>query len=57
MAAWPDDVKGIAWAAERLSISPSTAYRLAEKGQLPGALTAIEGDPGIGKSILLYHSH
>jgi excisionase family DNA binding protein len=35
-AALPRDVKPIAWAAEQLAISISTAYRLAETGQLPG---------------------
>ena len=33
----PDDVKPISWAAKRLVISNTTAYRLAECGSLPGA--------------------
>lgn len=33
----PDDVKPISWAARRLVISCTTAYRLAEGGSLPGA--------------------
>ena len=33
----PRDIKSLAWAAEELGISKSTAYRLAESGQLPGA--------------------
>jgi len=33
----PDDVKPISWAAKRLLISYTTAYRLAEGGSLPGA--------------------
>jgi excisionase family DNA binding protein len=32
----PEDVKLLGWAAEQLAISPSTAYRLAAAGQLPG---------------------
>ena len=32
----PRDVQPIAWAAEQLAISTSTAYRLAETGRLPG---------------------
>jgi excisionase family DNA binding protein len=30
------DVQPIAWAAEQLAISTTTAYRLAETGRLPG---------------------
>jgi hypothetical protein len=33
----PDDVKLLSWAAERLGISKSTAFRLAPLGQIPGA--------------------
>jgi hypothetical protein len=33
----PDDVKPLSWAAERLGIGDSTAYRLAPLGQIPGA--------------------
>jgi hypothetical protein len=33
----PADVKPLSWAAERLSIGVSTAYRLAPLGQIPGA--------------------
>jgi excisionase family DNA binding protein len=33
----PADVKPISWAAERLGIADSTAYRLAKIGQIPGA--------------------
>lgn len=33
----PADVERIGWAAEQLGIGTSTAYRLAESGQLPGA--------------------
>jgi excisionase family DNA binding protein len=36
----PRDVKRISWAARRLGISNSTAYRLAESGKLPGAFKA-----------------
>jgi hypothetical protein len=35
--ALPDDVKPLSWAAERLGIASSTAYRLAPLGQVPGA--------------------
>jgi excisionase family DNA binding protein len=35
--ALPADVKPISWAAERLGIGESTAYRLAPQGQIPGA--------------------
>lgn len=35
--ALPEDVKPIKWAAERLGIGESTAYRLAQIGELPGA--------------------
>jgi len=35
--ALPDDVKPLSWAAERLGIGESTAYRLALLGQIPGA--------------------
>lgn len=34
--ALPPDVKPISWAAERLAVSTTTAYRLAEVGRLPG---------------------
>ena len=37
MTALPDDVQRLAWAAEHLGIGVSTAYRLAEAGNLPGA--------------------
>jgi hypothetical protein len=33
----PDDVALLSWAAERLGIASSTAYRLAPLGQIPGA--------------------
>jgi excisionase family DNA binding protein len=32
----PDDVESLAWAAERLHIGLSTAYRLAKAGKLQG---------------------
>lgn len=35
--ALPVDVKLLTWAADQLGIAPSTAYRLAATGQLPGA--------------------
>ena len=35
--ALPADVGRLSWAAEQLGIGRSTAYRLAESGQLPGA--------------------
>lgn len=35
--ALPDDVKLLSWAAERLGIGESTAYRLAPLGGIPGA--------------------
>jgi excisionase family DNA binding protein len=35
--ALPADVKPLSWAAERLGIGTSTAYRLAAVGKLPGA--------------------
>ena len=35
--ALPPDVKPLSWAAERLGIGDSTAYRLAPLGQIPGA--------------------
>jgi len=34
--ALPEDVQTISWAARRLAIGTSTAYRLAETGRLPG---------------------
>lgn len=37
MVALPADVQAISWAAQQLGISVTTAYRLAERGQLPGA--------------------
>lgn len=37
MRALPPDVKSLAWAAERLGIGESTAYRLAPVGGIPGA--------------------
>lgn len=37
MRALPHDIKTIGWATSELGIAPSTAYRLAESGQLPGA--------------------
>jgi excisionase family DNA binding protein len=33
----PADVKHLSWAAEQLGIGVSTAYRLAQAGQIPGA--------------------
>jgi excisionase family DNA binding protein len=33
----PEDVKALSWAAERLGIGESTAYRLAPLGEIPGA--------------------
>lgn len=33
----PNDVRHLAWAAEQLNISTSTAYRLAAAGEMPGA--------------------
>jgi excisionase family DNA binding protein len=33
----PDDVALLSWAAERLGIAESTAYRLAPLGHIPGA--------------------
>jgi excisionase family DNA binding protein len=33
----PDDVRLLSWAAKRLGIGNSTAYRLAQIGQVPGA--------------------
>ena len=36
-SALPDDVKHLSWAAERLGIGLSTAYRLAKAGHMPGA--------------------
>jgi hypothetical protein len=35
--ALPNDVKPLSWAAKRLGIGESTAYRLAPLGQIPGA--------------------
>jgi hypothetical protein len=35
--ALPNDVKPLSWAAQRLGIGTSTAYRLAPLGQIPGA--------------------
>lgn len=35
--ALPADVQGLSWAAERLGIGVSTAYRLALLGEIPGA--------------------
>jgi hypothetical protein len=35
--ALPDDVEHLSWAAKRLFIGESTAYRLAAAGQIPGA--------------------
>ncbi len=37
MTALPDDVAYLAWAAEQLGIAVSTAYRLAQAGEIPGA--------------------
>lgn len=31
------DVRRLSWAAEQLGIAESSAYRLAESGQMPGA--------------------
>lgn len=39
-SAWPPDVQSIEWAAERLHIGVSTAYRLAAAGELPGVFKA-----------------
>jgi excisionase family DNA binding protein len=36
MSVSPDDVESLAWAAERLHIGISTAYRLARAGKLQG---------------------
>jgi hypothetical protein len=33
----PNDVAPLSWAAQRLGIGTSTAYRLAPLGQIPGA--------------------
>ena len=33
----PNDVQHLSWAAERLSLGMSTTYRIAERGELPGA--------------------
>ena len=33
----PDDVKTLSWAAARLGIGVSTAYRIVGTGQIPGA--------------------
>ena len=33
----PADVKPLSWAAEQLGIGVSTAYRLAQVGEIPGA--------------------
>jgi hypothetical protein len=35
--ALPPDVKPLSWAAERLGIASSTAYRLASVGGIPGS--------------------
>jgi hypothetical protein len=35
--ALPEDVQLLGWAAKRLGIADSTAYRLAPLGQIPGA--------------------
>lgn len=35
--ALPDDVKTLDWAAERLGIGVSTAYRIVGSGHIPGA--------------------
>ena len=35
--ALPVDVRLLTWAADQLGIAPSTAYRLAATGQIPGA--------------------
>jgi excisionase family DNA binding protein len=35
--ALPADVQHLSWAAEQLGIGVSTAYRLAQAGELPGA--------------------
>jgi len=35
--ALPDDVRSLSYAAERLGIAASTAYRLAPLGKIPGA--------------------
>ena len=37
MAALPNDVEHLTWAAKQLGIGVSTAYRLAPLGQIPGA--------------------
>ncbi len=36
MTALPDDVAPLSWAAEALGIGLSTAYRLAQAGEIPG---------------------
>jgi hypothetical protein len=33
----PDDVRHLSWAAAQLGIGVSTAYRLAQAGEVPGA--------------------
>ena len=40
VSAWPPDVQSIEWAARRLHIGVSTAYRLAAAGTLPGVFKA-----------------
>jgi excisionase family DNA binding protein len=37
---WPADIESLDWAANRLGISKSTAYRLAKAGDMPGAFQA-----------------
>ena len=37
MAALPNDVEHLTWAAKQLGIGVSTAYRLASVGEIPGA--------------------
>jgi excisionase family DNA binding protein len=33
----PNDVEHLSWAAKRLDLGMSTTYRIAERGELPGA--------------------
>ena len=54
--ALPDDVAYLSWAAEQLGIANSTAYRLAEAGEMPGAFK-VGGSWRISKPRFLREIH
>ena len=67
----PSDVEKLPWAAEQLHVSNSTAYRMAQAGEMPGAFKVrgqwristvrfwreVNGDGDIGARILANARH